>query len=54
MTIAVVITLLASFIWAATSHIDKYLLCKIDSSTSSIKTLMVISSLIAGGVLSPI
>lgn len=54
MTTAVVITLLASFIWAATSHIDKYLLCKIDPATSSIKTLMVISSLVAGGVLAPI
>lgn len=54
MTTAVVITLLASFIWAATSHIDKYLLCKIDSSTTSIKTLMVFSTFVAGLVLSPI
>lgn len=54
MTIAVIITLLASFVWATTSHIDKYLLCKIDSSTTSIKALMVFSTFVAGLVLSPI
>lgn len=54
MVVAVIITLVASFLWAGTSHIDKYLLCKIDSSTSNIKTLMVISSFIAGIVLTPI
>lgn len=54
MTVAVIITLMASFIWAITNHIDKYLLCKIDDSTSSIKTLLVFSTLIAGIILSPI
>lgn len=54
MTIAVVITLIASFLWAATSHIDKYLLCKIDNSATSIKTLMVFSTFVAGVVVSPI
>lgn len=54
MTTAVIITLLASFLWASGNHIDKYLLCKIDSSTTGIKTLMVFSTFIAGLILSPI
>ena len=54
MTTAVVITLIASFLWAATSHIDKYLLCKINTSTTSIKALMIFSTFVAGVVLSPI
>jgi len=54
MTIAVSITLFASFLWAITNHIDKYMLCNIDNSISNIKTLLIFSSLIAGIVLSPI
>jgi len=54
MTVAVIITLLASFLWAITNHIDKYMLCKIDSSTSNVKTLLLFSSFVAGLVLSPI
>lgn len=54
MTIAVVITLFASFLWAITNHIDKYMLCKIDSSTSNVKTLLLFSSFVAGIVLSPV
>lgn len=54
MTVAVIITLLASFLWAITNHIDKYMLCNIDNSTSNVKTLLLFSSLVAGFVLSPI
>lgn len=54
MTFAVIITLTASFLWAITNHIDKYMLCNIDSSTSNVKTLLLFSSLVAGIVLSPI
>ena len=54
MTIAVLITLTASFLWAITNHIDKYMLCNIDDSTSNIKTLLLFSSFVAGMVLSPI
>lgn len=54
MTAAVIITLIAAFIWAITNHIDKFLLCKIDSSTSNIKTLLLFSSLVAGIVIAPI
>jgi len=54
MTTAVVIALIASFLWAVASHIDKYLLCQIDSSTSSIKTLMVFSTFVAGLVVAPV
>jgi len=54
MTIAVLITLTASFLWAITNHIDKYMLCNIDDSTSNVKTLLLFSSFVAGMVLSPI
>jgi drug/metabolite transporter (DMT)-like permease len=54
MTVAVVITILASLLWAITNHIDKFLIDGIDESGSSIKTLLVFSTLIAGMVLSPI
>ena len=54
MTSSVIIALLASFLWAVTNHIDKYMLCKIDSATSNIKTLLVFSSLVAGVAISPI
>ncbi len=54
MTVAVVITLLASFLWAVGNHIDKYLLCNVDDSESSVKTLLLFSSLVAGVVISPI
>ena len=48
MIIAVIIALVASFLWTASNHIDKYLLCKIDSSTTNIKILMVFSPFVAG------
>lgn len=54
MTIEIIITLLASFLWAITNHIDKYMLCNIENPTSNIKSLLVFSSLIAGLVLSPL
>lgn len=54
MTIAVTITLFASLLWAITNHIDKYMLCNIDDSTSNVKTLLLFSSFVAGIVLSPI
>ena len=54
MTGAIIITLIASFMWETTNHIDKYLLCKIDSSTSSIKTLMIFSTFVAGLVVAPV
>jgi len=52
--VAIVITLIASFLWAITNHIDKYMLCNIDSSTSNVKTLLLFSSFVAGIVISPI
>lgn len=54
MTIALIITLIASLLWAITNHIDKYLLSKIDNSESNIKTLLVFSSFVAGIVISPV
>ena len=54
MTIAVVITLLASLLWAIGNHIDKYMLSNIDDSESNVKTLLIFSTLIAGLIISPI
>ena len=54
MTLAVAITIFASFLWGITNHIDKYLLNGVDESGSSLKTLLVFSTLIAGIVISPI
>ena len=51
---AMAITLLAAFLWGITNHIDKFLLNKVDESGSSIKTLLVFSTLVAGIVLTPI
>ncbi len=54
MTTAIVVTLLASFLWGVTNHIDKYMLSNIEDSESNVKTLLVFSTLIAGLVISPI
>lgn len=54
MILAVTISLTAAFLWAITSHIDKFMIDGIDKSGSSIKTLLVFSTLIAGICLSPI
>ena len=54
MAVAMAITILAAFIWGTTNHIDKFLLNGIDESASSIKTLLVFSTLVAGLVISPI
>lgn len=54
MTLEIILALLASFLWAVTNHIDKYLLCSTENSTSNIKSLLIFSSLIAGLVLSPL
>ena len=54
MTIAIILTIFASFLWGITNHIDKFMISGIDESGSSIKTLLVFSTLVAGIVLSPI
>lgn len=54
MTIAIILTILASFLWATTNHIDKFMISGISESGSSIKTLLVFSTLVAGIILSPI
>ena len=47
MGFAVFLAILASFLWALTNHIDKFLLDGIDESGSNIKTLIVFSTLVA-------
>jgi len=54
MTLAVIMALTASFLGATINHIDKFMITGIDESASSIKTLLVFSTLIAGIIISPI
>lgn len=54
MTLAVILTIFASFLWGITNYIDKFMLSEIDESGNSIKTLLVFSTLITGIILSPI
>ena len=54
MTKEIIITIFASLLWGITNHIDKFMINGIDESGSSIKTVLVFSTLIAGLVFSPI
>lgn len=54
MTFAIFLTIFASFLWGITNHIDKFMINGIDESGSSIKTLLVFSTLVAGIIISPI
>lgn len=54
MTIAIIITIFASLLWGISAHIDKFLINGVDESGSSIKTLLVFSTFVAGLVISPI
>ena len=54
MTTAAIYAIFASFLWSITNHIDKYLVVGIDKSKDSIKILLVISTLIAGIVITPL
>ena len=54
MAVAIAITIFASFLWGITNHIDKFMINGVDESGSSVKTLLVFSTLIAGLVFSPI
>ena len=54
MTFAIFLTIFALFLWGITNHIDKFMINGIDESGSSIKTLLVFSTLVAGIILSPI
>ena len=48
MTLAIILAVVASLLWSITNHTDKFLVNGIDQAASSIKTLMVFSTLIAG------
>ena len=54
MTTAMILTIFASFLWAITNHIDKFMITGIEESKNSIKILLVFSTFIAGIVLTPI
>lgn len=51
---AVIITIFASFLWAITNHIDKFMITGIDENGSNYKTIVVFSTLIAGLVFTPV
>ena len=53
MSLPIVLTIISSFIWAITSHIDKYVLCKIDNYQDSLKTMLIFSTFVSGLILSP-
>lgn len=53
MTVSVIITIFASFLWAITNHIDKFMINGIDESGSNYKTIVIFSTLIAGLVFTP-
>ncbi len=54
MTFAIIITIFAALLWGITINLDKFMLNGIDKSASSLKTLLVFSTLVAGLVISPI
>lgn len=54
MLIAIVLTIVATFIWAVTSHIDKYILCNIVNYNDSLKIVLIFSSFVAGIIFAPI
>ena len=54
MTIAIIFAIIASFLWGCTNHIDKYMLSRMGESKDSIKILLVMSTFVAGIVLSPL
>ena len=54
MTLAVIMAITASFLWAITIHIDKIMISHTGESSINIKALLVFSTLVAGIVLLPI
>lgn len=53
MTTAIIITIIASFLWGVTNHIDKFMISSVSESGNSVKTLLVFSTLVAGLVFAP-
>jgi len=53
MVAAIFITIFASFLWSLTNHIDKFMV-GVEESSSSLKTLLVFSTLVAGFVFTPV
>lgn len=51
---AIIISLFASFLWAMTNHIDKFMISGEKESKNSVKILLMFSTLLSGLVLSPI
>ena len=54
MTTAIILAILASFLWGVTNHIDKFMITGIEESKNSIKILLVFSTFITGIILTPI
>ena len=54
MTSAVIVTLIASLLWATTNHIDKFMVNNVEESAGSVRTLLIFSSLVAGSIFAPV
>ena len=54
MIVAVICTILASFLWGITNHIDKFIVSGVNESGSNIKTLLVFLTLVTAIIFSPI
>lgn len=54
MTLAIILTILASFLWGITNHIDKFMINGIDENANNVKTLLVFSTFVAGIILTPL
>ena len=54
MTTAILLGILAAFLWGVTNHIDKFMVSGIDSGKDSIKVLLVFSTFVAGIILTPV
>ena len=54
MTTAIILAILASFLWGITNHIDKFMITGIDENKDAIKVLLIFSTFVAGIVLTPL
>jgi len=54
MIVAILLAILASFLWGITNHIDKFMITRIEEGKDNLKILLIFSTFIAGIVLTPL